>query len=169
MGIHRFYHADRWQGLTEGQTIELDSRGLSRFGLIYWDAIRTKSFDDMTIEERREYLLEEVRREQAFSSRPSRMQSLFGALSIEEAKRFADTIVPRPEKAPIFEVFASSFCTLDMNWIDYADPNQQTLNARCYWYAEISNHNPDFGERRAPLLEVLMQMPIKVGKIVGWT
>ncbi|WP_143192548.1 hypothetical protein [Pseudomonas sp. BTN1] len=170
MGIHRFYHADRWQGLTEGQTIELDSRGLSRFGSIYWDAICTKPFDSLTDAEQREFLLEQTRSLPVFSEhRCSRFQSMFGALSIEDAKRFVDTILPRPERVPIYEVFASSFCTLDMNWLDYAsDVDTSIQNRRNYWYAEISNHNPETGDRKLPLLEVLMQLPVRVGKLVAW-
>ncbi len=170
MGLHRFYHADRWQTLIEGQTVELDSRGLSRFGSVYWDAIHTKPFDNLNDAERREFFLEQTRSLPMFrEQRPSRLQSMYGANSIDEVKRFVNTIIPRPEKTPIFEVFASSFTTLDMNWLDYvSDTNTYIQNRRNYWYGEISNHNPEIGKRKLPMLEVLMQLPVKVGKIVAW-
>lgn len=170
MGLHRFYHADRDLKLTEGQTIELDSRGLSRFGSVYWDAIQTLPFEKMSDAEQREYLLEHIKQEPIFAAYTSRMQTFFGANSIEEAKRFVEKIVPRPDhEIPIFEVFSSMFWTLDMNWLDYVtDHNTRVRNSREYWYAAISNHNPEKGERRPPLLEVLMELPVKVGKIVAW-
>lgn len=170
MGIHRFYHADRELTLAEGQTIELNSQGLSRFGCIYWKTILTAPFDRMNNSEQREHILESIRREPEFSVYPSRMQAFFGANSIEEARRFIDSIVPRPEhKIPVFEVFASSFWTLDMNWLDYiSDPETRIYFSRQYWYAAISNNNPEEGERKPPLLEVMMELPVKVGKIVTW-
>jgi len=170
LGLHRFYHADRELKLTEGQTIELDSRGLSRFGSVYWDAIHTVPIEKMNEAEQREFLLEQTRSLPVFMEhRPSRLQSLFGAISIEDARRFVDTIVPKAVRTPIFEVFASSFSTLDMNWLDYAsDPEMYIQNRRSYWYGEISNHNPEIGDRKPPMLEVLMQLPVKVGKIIEW-
>ena len=170
MGLHRFYHADRELKLTEGQTIELDSRGLSRFGSVYWDSIQTVPFEKMSDAEQREHLLESIKNEPTFAAYTSRMQAFFGANSIEESKRFVEKIVPRPDyKIPIFEVFSSSFWTLDMNWLDYTtDPGTRVRYLRDYWYGTISNHNPEVGERRPPLLEVLMQLPVTVGKIVDW-
>lgn len=170
MGLHRFYHADRELKLTEGQTIELDSRGLSRFGSVYWDAIQTVPLENMSDVETRELLLEQTRSLPVFKEhRISRLQSLFGAISIEDARRFVDTIVPKAERTPIFEVFASSFMTLDMNWLDYvSDPEQQIQNRRSYWYGEISNHNPETGDRKPPMLEVLMLLPVRVGKLIEW-
>lgn len=90
LGLHRFYHWDRFNTLTEGQEISLDERGLSRFGSVYWDAISTKSFDLMSDTEQREYLLEEIKRDARFSAYPSRMQVFFGANTIEDIKRFAE-------------------------------------------------------------------------------
>ena len=170
LGIHRFYHADRDLKLTEGQTIELDSRGLSRFGSVYWDAIQTVPFEKMSDPEQREYLLEHIKREPMFSAYTSRMQGFFGANSVGDATRFVEKAVPRPEhKVPIFEVYSSMFWTFDMNWLDYVtDPDTRAHYCREYWYTAITNHNPDVGDRRPPLIEVLMQLPVKVGKIVSW-
>ncbi|MBK5512279.1 hypothetical protein [Pseudomonas sp. TH15] len=156
--------------LIEGQSIELDSRGLSRFGSAYWDAIQTVPFEKMSDAEQREYLLETIKKEPAFSAYTSRMQAFFGANSIDDSRRFVETIIPRPHhRIPVFEVFSSMFWTLDMNWLDYVtDHGTRAHNSREYWYAAISNHNPEVGERRPPLLEVLMQLPVQVGKIVAW-
>lgn len=63
MGLHRFYHVDRFTQLKEGDVLQLNERNLSRFGSIYWDAITTKSFDQMTDEEQREFLLEQIKQE----------------------------------------------------------------------------------------------------------
>lgn len=168
--MHRFYHIDRERQLTEGQVIELDDRGLSRFGSVYWDAISAKPFEELNDAEQREYLLEQIKKESNFSLYTSRMQAFFGANTIEDAKRFAEKIEPKSvEKIPIFEVFSSVFWTFDMNWLDYAsDLETRTRYLRDYWFATISNHNPNTGERKPPHLEVMMALPVTIGKIVEW-
>lgn len=170
LAAHRFFHVDRYKLLTEGQEVKLDERGLSRFGTVYWDSIRSKPFEALNDSEQREYLLEAVRNEPKFSAYVSRMRGFYGTNSIEEAKRFLEKIEPRPaEKVPVFEVFATKFWTLDMNWLDYStSPEQRMCYLREYWYAAISNHNPEAGERKPPLLEVLMELPVRVGKVVEW-
>lgn len=57
-----------------------------------------------------------------------------------------------------------------MNWLDYNSGHDKRVGyLRDYWYTAISNHNPIDGEqRRPPLLEVLMTLPVTVGKIVDW-
>lgn len=167
---HRFFHVDRYKLLVEGQEVRLDERGLSRFGAVYWDAISSKPFQSLNESEQREYLLETIRKEPRFGAYASRMRSFFGANTLEEAKRFAAKIEPKPtEVVPIFEVFASRFWTLDMNWLDYSThPEQRLRYLREYWYAAISNHNPEEGERKPPYLEVVMELPVRVGKIVAW-
>lgn len=170
MAAHRFFHVDRYRLLSEGQELQHDARGLSRFGAEYWDALCSKTFEDMNNSEQREYLLEAIRNEPKFGAYASRMRAFFGANTLDDAKRFAEKIEPRPAKClPVFEVFATRFWTLDMNWLDYsADPEKRLQFLREYWYAGISNHNPEIGERRPPLLEVLMDLPITVGKVVTW-
>lgn len=170
MGLHRFYHADRNSTLVEGQIVELDSRGLSRFGAVYWDAIQTVPFEKMNEEEQREFQLEQLRNTPVFNGYTSRMQALFGANTIEEAKRFVDRIEPKSAaKVPIYEVYASTFFTFDMNWLDFTtDPFRRVIYLEDYWNAAISNHNPAEGERRLPSLEVLMALPVTIGKIVAW-
>lgn len=170
MGTHRFYHVDRYQQLKEGLVIELDENGLSRFGASYWAAISTKSFQDMTDAEQREYLLEKIKKDEKFSLYTSRMQAFFGSNTIGDAKRFYEKVNPnQPNPVPIYEIYASNFWTLDMNWMDYSTDHNQRLNYLTkYWYSEITNHNPESGERRPPLLEVLMALPVTVGKIVEW-
>lgn len=168
--MHRFYHADRYLNLVEGQIIELDSNGLSRFGAAYWEAISTRPFEQLSQAEEREWLLEREKQDPKFAFYPSRMQSFFAANTIDDARRFVEKSNDKPhDKVPIFEVFASEFWTLDMNWLDYATDLQTRLSyIRQYWYAAISNHSPAEGERRPPLLEVLMKPPVRVGKIVAW-
>lgn len=170
MGVHLFYHVDRARTLAEGQEIVLDSRGLSRFGAVYWDAINRKPVEEMSDAEQREYLLEQIKQEDKFSLYTSRMQAIFGANSIEEARRFALSIEPRPgQKVPIYEIYASKFWTLDMNWLDYSTDHENRLkHFREYWYAAISNHNPADGKRKQPALEVLIALPARVGQVVEW-
>jgi len=170
LGVHRFFHIDRQKSLTEGQEITLDNRGLSRFGTVYWDAICTKGFDEMSHAEQREHLLENLRNEPRFSAYTSRMQAFFGVNTLDDARRFAEKIEPKPDyKVPVFEVFASTFWTLDMNWLDYSTDHETRVKyCREYWYAAISNHNPEVGERKPPHLEVIMALPVRIGKIVEW-
>lgn len=169
MGLHRFYHVDRFTQLKEGDVLQLNERNLSRFGSIYWDAITTKSFDQMTDEEQREFLLEQIKQEPQYELYASRMQSFFGSNSLEDAKRFYDHCNPKQEyPVPVYEVFASRFWSLDMNWLDFSNQAERRANYSEYWQARISNHDPDSGDRRGPLLEVMMALPITVGRVVAW-
>lgn len=174
MGLHRFYHLDREKLLTEGQVVALDEHGMSRFGSLYREAIFTKPFEQMSDAERRELMLENIRKEPKFSNyTTSRLQAFFGANSIEEIKRFAERIEPKAEgKVPVYEVFASEFWTLDMNWLDSAKNLEHVTNLEHsllqYWYGSITNHNPEVGERNPPNLEILMTLPVTIGRIVEW-
>ncbi|MFB1070316.1 hypothetical protein ACEUKD_09020 [Vibrio diabolicus] len=170
MAEHRFYHVDRNRTLKEGQVIRLDNNNLSQFGAVYWEAISTKPFEMMSDAEQRERILENIKREDTFKAYCSRMQAFFGANSIEDAKRFNEKCDPKPsELVPIYEVFASKYWNLDMNWLDYSTDHATRLRyLREYWYASLTNHNPSSGERRPPLIEVLMELPVRVGKVVAW-
>lgn len=97
------------------------------------------------------------------------MQSFFGSNSLEDAKRFYDHYNPKQEyPVPVYEVFASRFWSLDMNWLDFSNQAERRANYSEYWQARISNHDPDSGNRRGPLLEVMMALPITVGRVVAW-
>lgn len=170
MGTHRFFHVDRYKQLAEGTVIQLDKRQLSLFGSIYWDAITKKSFTEMTDAEQREFLLERVKREPRFAEYVSRMQAFFGSNTLEEAKRFYEKVEPKqPHPVPIYEVFASRYWSFDMTWLDYScSPEQRVNYIREYWYATLTNHAPEYGERRPPLIEVLMELPVEIGKVVEW-
>jgi len=168
MSEHVFYHADRLALLSEGMTLGLNAQGLSRFGECYWQAISQKPPEEMSGAELREYIAEKVRRDPLFQGYASRMQCCFAALSVEDAKRYAAEINPKPEhNVPIYEIYAKRFWTLDMAWLDY-ETDAKTFEGYCrhYWYAEISNHAPRSGPRRSPQLEVLIALPARVGKIV---
>lgn len=164
----RFFHADRSQCLSPGQIIELDENGMSAVGRQYFQAIQTKPPEALTPGERREYFAERIKRHPKFAnSYISRMQAFFGANSILDAVAFANAITPRPlGPIPIFEVYARTFWSLDSTWLDY-DPHQD-FNFVQYWYGSISNSTPPTGDRRPPLLEVLMALPVRIGKIVAW-
>ncbi|MFJ9533331.1 hypothetical protein [Herbaspirillum sp. NPDC101396] len=160
---HCFFHADREGTLQEGQMVVLNNMDLSRFGHAYWDAIVETPFEDLSPAAKREALLEEVKKDPSFHFYSSRLQSMFGANTIEDAIWFARSITPVPLKPiRIFEVFATKFWTLDMNWLDFAsDPIQTIQNYREYWGGKISN-----SVRRPPRLEVLIPLPARIGKVV---
>lgn len=166
--MHRFYHADRAGSLAEHQTVELNADQLSRFGSEYWSIISEGHTAEMSDAQLREFHLEQIRRQSRFSVYASRMQSIFAANSLEEAIRFAEIVTPVPANPiPIIEIFAESFWSLDMNWLDYDCPiNQRLQYYEKYWYAEISNHRPTQGERRPPRIEVMIALPARTGRIV---
>ncbi|NKC15640.1 MAG: hypothetical protein GKR94_26625 [Gammaproteobacteria bacterium] len=168
--MHKFYHADRNSSLLEGQNIRLDKNGLSKFGAEYWPMISQRNIDSMNETQLREFYLEEIRKEKIFANYASRLQSMFDANSIQEAIWFAELIIPVPKKPiPIIEIYADRFWSLDMNWLDYkCDQKQSIAYYRNYWYAEISNHSPEQGERKPPKIEVLIALPAKAGNIVHY-
>lgn len=171
MKLHCFYHADRFGTLSPYQPMELDSNGCSTFGAQYFAAYTSKREDELSDAESRECLLERIRCEPRFFSRPSRFAVLFCALTIEDAVRHASEIEPPiVGDVRVFEVRSRDFVTLDRNWLDYGSaPETRVNNYRCYWWGEISNHNPIEGERRAPRLEVLIPLPVKIGELVAST
>ena len=163
---HIFYHADRDASLKEGQEIILDGSGLSKFGSVYWPVIQAMQVKDMNSAQQREYYLEYIKREPRYSLYSSRLQSIFGANTIDEAIVFANSIVPRPNHPiPIFEILSNRFWTLDSNWLDFIPGPDRMTNYYDYWDGKISNHNPIEGGRRPPRLEVLIALPATVGKI----
>jgi hypothetical protein len=163
-----FYHADRYASLKEDQLLELDEHNLSRFGKTYWPIISQNSFDELSDAAQREFLLEEIRRNQPrYSPYTSRLQSIFAANTVAEAIVFAQSIIPQPTAPiPIIEIYADRFWTLDSNWLDFEDPSRRTERYAKYWEGLISNHRPATGERRAPRLEVMIALPAITGKIV---
>jgi hypothetical protein len=167
----KFFHADRARSLVEGQVLDLNSQSLSAFGQIYWGAISQKPFEEMNPAEQREYILERVLRDNPqYRLYTSRLQSLFGANYPEEAIRFAEEITPRPDyKIPIYEIFSDRYWSLDMNWIDFDEPQDRMIqNAHEYWSGRITNHESINGNRKPPTIEVMMALPVKVGKIVAY-
>lgn len=165
---HVFYHADRSASLKEGQKIELDENRLSRFGAAYFSALQTKAVQHMNDVELRELYLEEIRKKPQYSLYESRLQSMFAALTIEDAIVFGNSIVPKPDHPiPIFEILTDRFWTLDSNWLDYKCDIQQQIDYYWnYWDGRITNHCPQVGERRPPRLEIMIALPATAGKIV---
>ena len=167
----KFFHADRARSLIEGQVLELTSQNLSVFGQVYWSAISQKPFEDMSPAEQREYILDHIRSsDPRYRLYTSRLQSFFGANYLEEAIRFAEEIMPRPDyKVPIYEVFSDRYWSLDMNWADYIGPKDRLIeNAHDYWSGRITNHESINGDRKTPRIEVMMALPVKIGKIVAY-
>ncbi|EDH5424184.1 DUF2441 domain-containing protein [Salmonella enterica] len=165
----RFYHADRGNLLSPDMTI-IPVNGLSVFGEHYLSRINSGNVSDVLDENvQREMLYENVRMGN-FPSRPSRFSCLFGANSIPDAESFARKIIPQPTiPINIYEVFAENFVVLDMNWMDYitTDMSRQIEYARQYWYSSITQHAPLTGDRMIPTLEVLLPLPVEVGKQVS--
>jgi hypothetical protein len=164
-----FFHADRARTLTEGQSIELDNRGLSQMGRTYWSKFLGRDYASMSDAEKRESHLERVRTDFFHERRASRMTAICAALTFDDAVRHALSTEPIPEyEIPIFEIIGNEFATYDRNWMDSSDfPSINDIYAKSYWYGEITNHSPSVGERRPPMLEVLVQLPARVGKQVG--
>ena len=167
--LFKFYHADRAGLLKEETEVTLCERQLSPFGRVYWDDIVRKRSDGIQLSPnaQREFLIEEIRRTE-FSYATSRLQCFFGANYLDEAVRFAKSIVPVPDKpVSIYEVYASKFVSLDMNLIDssLSDPDFSE-NIRRYWRRVISNHGPLSGNRKGPNIEVLLDLPVRIGKRV---
>jgi hypothetical protein len=161
---------DRDKALSEGQELTLNGNGVSRFGFVYLDSLVEKPFEVLNEAEQREHLLDRMRIDH-FPEHISRLQACFGAKTIEDIKRFAEKIEPKPTgKIPVFEVFVSDFNTLDMRWLDYTPDHELRLqNFRNYWGGAITNYyHIDSGQPLPPLMEVLMALPVKVGKIVDW-
>lgn len=164
---HVFYHADRGASLKEYQEITLDENGLSYFGRTYWHTFQIKKFEKLNDAEQREFHLENIKKEPRYSLYASRLQSIFAANTINEAIIFANTIVPKPtHPIPIIEIFADRFWNLDTNWLDFEGSLTNLNNYRSYWDGLITNHHPTVGERRPPLLEVMIALPAMTGKIV---
>ena len=181
---HRFFHADRGAKLREGQVLTLGPDGYSSFGRYYQKRLVHAQAIGGNINgpDFREFLLDEIRKgDPRFEAYESRFRCFFGANTLDEARWFASRIDPVPTwPVPIVEVFASRFWTLDMNWMDYdcheredsslsLEMHQRGLKYfREYWHSAISNHCPSQGIRNPPRLEVLMALPVTIGKIVGW-
>lgn len=163
-----FYHADRSASLKESQPLELDENGLSYFGRTYWPAFQTKTIEQLSDTQLREFYLEEIKKKPEYHLYASRLQSIFAANSIAEAIVFAESIVPRPDHPiPIIEIYAERFWTLDSNYLDYTSSHQQQINNyHNYWDGRVSNHRPSLGERRPPMLEVMIALPARTGKVV---
>jgi hypothetical protein len=114
MMLFKFYHADRAGLLKEEMEVTLCERQLSPFGRVYWDDIVRKRSDGIQLSQngQREFLIEEIRRTE-FPHATSRLQCFFGANYLDEAVRFAKSIVPVPDKPiSIYEVYASKFVSL---------------------------------------------------------
>lgn len=167
--MFRFYHADRRGQLVENTELQLPQSGLSLFGQVYWNDINTHQYDTSQLSKaaQREFIVEEIRKTE-YPHAASRFRCFFGANYVEDAVRFAKSIEPVPEQSiGIYEVFATTFVTLDMNHID-VDPSDPDYiqNVHRYWRRVISNHGPSSGNRKAPNLEVLMQFPVRIGRKV---
>jgi hypothetical protein len=166
--LHKFYHADRNVTLVENQDIVLDENKLSRFGAEYFPVLSQGNIEKMNEAQKREFFLDEIRKEQEFHLYTSRLKSIFAANSINDAIMFAHAVTPIPDTPiNIIEIYAENFWSLDMNWLDYKNDHNTTMSHyRNYWRARITNHAPQQGERRAPRIEVLVALPAKTGKIV---
>ena len=162
-----FYHADRAKTLQQGQRLEVNERGLSQFGSVYWDRIHNMPIDQMDDAVLREHCLEMALHKVGFSW--SRHCSFFAAETIEEAIVFASAIDPRPETpVPIFEIKAMNASLHDMNWLDFdVSLDKRIANAECYWRMEATNHQPIAGPRRPPRWEVVIPLPAIVGAQVA--
>lgn len=122
MEPHRvFYHADIAGTLSENQELRLGADGLSCFGRAYAPFLR-HHYDHHAGHIRRELMLERIRTHNPNVSGqvPSRLCSVFAALSIHDAKVFAHRSENRTsDPIRIFEIIAppNSFYFRDMGWL----------------------------------------------------
>jgi predicted small secreted protein len=167
--MHVFYHADRYNLLAEKQNISLNEQKLSRFGAVYWSKIEQGDLTTMNSDEKREYYLEQIKRENRYRRYSSRLQSIFAANSIWEAEIFAREIIPKPDNPiNIVEIYSDQFWNLDMTWLDFVPQNHETMMEyyRHYWEGKISNSCPTEGDRKPPRIEVMISLPAITGKII---
>lgn len=168
--IFKFFHLDRLGLLSEGMSILPNKEQLSHFGR-YYSQYFNLPLDDLPDYAQREIIAEITRseNEQFSSTCPSRFDSLFAALSVHDAIRFADTIIPVPKnRMRIFEVYATYYFIADMNNLDI-DSNDLKIRASHsinYWSAKIYQGAFAKSLPRAPMLEVLLPLPVEVGKVV---
>ena len=166
---YTLYHADRTNRLSPGMEIKANEQGLSVFGVHYLSALHSNDISkvsDPTVQ--REALTENIR-QQLFERQPSRFECMFGANTIDDACYFGRSIVPLPpHPIKIYEIYCDSFSVHDMNWLDYTPDNfdVQVEYIKKYWWAEISQHRPEKGERMIPRLEALIRLPATVGNVV---
>ncbi len=162
-----FYHADRSKTLQAGQVLEVNERGLSRFGETYWSSIHNTPVENMDAATLREHCAEIAC--QRTNHGWSRHCSLFAAETIEQAIEFALAVTPRPDQPiPIFEIHAFRASEHDMNWLDFDVGLDQRIDyAERYWRMERTNHQPQSGERRPPRFEIIIPLPATVGEQVA--
>ena len=173
----QFYHVDRSRTLRQGQVLttmnigmmpatksrrfaDSLSGGLTRFGYRHgmgW------AFDDRMRpigmqappHMHAEQLYEAIRLG-FFPDQPSRFQAIFGCRTLEGARQFAAKYPggATPSEFAIWRVEASRFAELDLNLVNghvtYPHTHDTAID---YW---SGHHSP------TPLLEVLMQPPVRV-------
>lgn len=167
-----FYHIDREDALTPGQTIELAPvskhesgvgspladlypAGLSHHGQHYCE-------QDLYTEESEELwdfsceLVFEMTRIARFSDRPSRFQSVFGFETLRDAEYFVDEFADSP--CTIWRVTAERSFSGDMRLVDAEDYADGVRRARHYWRGETFLDDP--------LWEVLLVPPVEVVELV---
>ncbi|MCP6691341.1 MULTISPECIES: hypothetical protein [Pseudomonas] len=165
--MYTFFHADRNASLKPGQELDVDHRGLSIFGSVYWSQIQVvppPGSDSAVI---REYCAEKALDIVGFPW--SRHCSIFAAETVEQAIDFARSIKPVPDNPiPIYEIVASRASRHDVTWLDFEASLEARIEYACaYWRMQESNHQPEEGPRKLPQWEILIPLPARVGAQVA--
>lgn len=168
---HRFFHADCYHLLTPDTELVVGTDGYSKFGRLYAPTIFLHPRERLIPHFRRELDLERIRQVH-FDHRASRLACFFAARTVEDAAKYAKERLNdrnRPDTALIYEVFAHTYHEGDMMQLDIAGPNvdDRFMEARyhAYWRGEASS-DPIGGKTRAPMMEIMIPLPVRVGQVV---
>ncbi|PLR84671.1 hypothetical protein CVD25_01150 [Bacillus canaveralius] len=167
--MRTFYHLDRRGAIQEGQTLSLRSYSINSPIRAIKDHAQSLFIDGVTphgnmyINSRgipdnySEWFFEYVRRCN-FNDRPSRFQSFFSFLSLEELQRFKQKL--NINKGTIYVVECQNYFKADMNLLGMPDsPLTMSWLANTYWSGE-SIKEPKI----EPLWECLLTGPVKIIK-----
>ncbi|MAS33418.1 MAG: hypothetical protein CL610_05390 [Anaerolineaceae bacterium] len=161
----KFYHVDRLKRLATGQVVEcnkeilgLDSllgySKVTQHGHFYLREVVPAGTDSngMSINGALEVFFEAIRLN-SFRERPSRFQSLFAYINIDEAIALRENNANNKE-CPIWEVEAVEYFCADMNLLKFGLNGIDAFsNAHKYWSGDGS---------KQPLWEYLLVSPITV-------
>lgn len=170
-----FYHVDRRDALAAGETVELEPigeaetddgsvlealypDGLSNHGRYYCTQDLYDQDSDDLWDFSCELIFEQVRAAE-FPERPSRLQSVFGFRTLQEAEEFAETFVDSP--CSIWRVTTDEFFVGDMELVDAEDYAHGVHQANYYWRGRTFVTDP--------LWEVLLVPPVEVVEHVAET
>lgn len=164
--MKKFYHLDRKCSLEEGKFIKLINYDdvMPRFLQEHVDNLFPDGFTShgenhflsnnsnaQVVDNLIEILIEYVRRSN-YENRPSRFQSIFAFLSLDDLIEFVEKL--KIEGGLVWEVISEEHFIADMSLLSTGNSILEfSYNAHLYWQGKESNN---------PMWEILLQPPIKV-------